>query len=42
MSHPNASYQVSSQLAFRFKRRSEKIFKMAGMAAILDIWLAQF
>ena len=23
-SHPNASYQVSSQLAFRFKRRSEK------------------
>ena len=23
-SHPNASYQVSSQLAFRFRRRSEK------------------
>ena len=27
-SHPNASYQVSSQLAFQFRRRSEKqIFK---------------
>ena len=24
-SHPDASYQVSSQLAFRFRRRSEKI-----------------
>ena len=24
ISHPNASYQVSSQLAFRFRRRSEK------------------
>ena len=24
-SHPNASYQVSSQLAFRFRRRSQKI-----------------
>ena len=23
-SHPNASYQVSSQLAFQFRRRSEK------------------
>ena len=30
-SHPNASYQVSSQLAFRCRRRSEKyIFKMDG------------
>ena len=35
--HPNASYQVSNQLAFRFRRRSEKqIFKMAAMVAILD------
>ena len=42
-SHPNASYQVSSQLAFRFRRRSEKyIFKMAAMAAILDFWSKQF
>ena len=24
LSHPDASYQVSSQLAFRFRRRSEK------------------
>ena len=30
--HPDASYQVSSQLAFRFRRRSEKqIFKMAAI-----------
>ena len=30
-SHPNASYQVSSQLAFRCRKRSEKyIFKMDG------------
>ena len=30
-SHPDASYPVSSQLAFLFKRRSEKqIFKMAA------------
>ena len=35
-SHPDASYQVSSQLAFLFKRRSEKlIFKMAAMVAIM-------
>ena len=35
--HPDASYQVSSQLAFWFRRRSKKqIFKMATMAAILD------
>ena len=33
-SHPDASYQVSSQLAFQFRRSKEKsIFKMA---AILD------
>ena len=35
--HPDASYQVSSQLAFGFRRRSEKkSFKMATMVAILD------
>ena len=38
-SRPNASYHVWSQLAFGFRRRSEKkIFKMAAMAAILDFW----
>ena len=32
--NPNASYHVWSQLAFGFRRRSEKkIFKMAAMAA---------
>ena len=37
ISHPDASYQVSSQLAFGFRRRSEKkIFKTDTMAAILD------
>ena len=42
-SHPDASYQLSSQLAFRFRRRSKKyIFKMAAMAAILDFQLEQF
>ena len=42
-SHPNASYQVSSQLAFRFRRRSEKnIFKMAATAAILDFRSQRF
>ena len=36
-SHLDASYQVSSQLAFRFRRRSEKyIFKMTAMATTLD------
>ena len=36
---PNASYQVSSQLAFGFRRRSEKkIMKMAAKAAISDFW----
>ena len=39
-SHPDASYQVSSRMAFRFRRRSEKqIFKIAAMAAILHFWL---
>ena len=34
---PDASYQVSSQLAFWFRRRSEKcIFQMAALVAILD------
>ena len=37
LSHPDASDQISSQLAFGFRRRSEKkIFKMATMGAILD------
>ena len=36
---PNASFQVSSQLAFQFRRRSEQqIFKMAPMAAIMDFY----
>ena len=35
-SNPDASYPVSSQLAFRFRRRREKqIFKMAATVAIL-------
>ena len=39
-SHPDASYQVASQLAFSFRRRREKlIFKMATMVAILDFRL---
>ena len=39
-SHPDASYQVWSQLAFRFRRRSKKqIFKMA---AILDLRSTRF
>ena len=43
ISHPDASYQVSSQLAFGFRRRREKkIFKMATMAAILDFRLERF
>ena len=42
-SHPDASYQVWSQLAFLFRRRSEKqIFKMAAMAAILDFRSERF
>ena len=35
-SHSGTSYQVSSQLAFGFRRRSAKITKMAAMVAILD------
>ena len=42
-SHPDASYKVSSQLAFRFRRRIEKqIFNMATMVAILDFQWKQF
>ena len=42
-SHPDASYQVSSPLAFRFRRRSKKyIFKMAAMAAIMDFRSERF
>ena len=43
ISHPDVSYQVSSQLAFGFRRRGEKyIFKMAAMVASLDFQSAQF
>ena len=43
ISHPDASYQVSSQLAFGFRRRSEKkIFKMAITVAIFDFRSARF
>ena len=39
-SHSDASDQVWSQLAFQFRRRSEKyIFKIAAMVAILDFRL---
>ena len=39
-SHPDASYQVSGQLAFQFKLSREKyIFKMA---TILDYRMEQF
>ena len=39
-SYPDASYQVLSQVAFWFRKRSEKrIFKMATMAAVLDFRL---
>ena len=42
-SHPDASYQVSSQLAFRFRRRNEKyIYKMATMAAIFNFRSERF
>ena len=42
-SHPDASCQVSCQLAFHYRRRSEnQIFKMAAMAAILDFPSEQF
>ena len=39
-SHPDASYQVSSQLAFKFRRRREKY--SLKMAAILDFRLEWF
>ena len=42
-SHNNTTYQVSSQLAVRFRRSSSKyIFKMAVKAAILDVGLGRF
>ena len=42
-SHSDASYQVSNQLAFWYRRRSEKyIFKMATRVAILDFRSEQF
>ena len=34
--HFDTSYQVLSQLAFRFRRGSKQIFKMVAMMAILD------
>ena len=41
--HLDVSYQVSSQLVFRFSRRSEKqFFKMAAMVAILDFGSDRF
>ena len=43
ISQPDAFYQVSSQLAFQFRTRSEKyIFKMAAIVAILDFQSGQF
>ena len=41
--HPDASYQVSSQLVFRFMERCQNlIFKMTTIVAILDFQLEQF
>ena len=41
--HSDASYPVSSQLAYLFKRRSEKqIFIMAATEAIFDLQPARF
>ena len=41
--HPDAFYQVSSELTFLFRRRSKKqIFKLVATAAILDFWSEQF
>ena len=34
-SHPDTSYQVSSQLTFRFRRSSKQIFKMAAISGHL-------
>ena len=42
-SHPDASYQVSSQMGLWFRRRSGKyIFKMAAMAATLNFRSERF
>ena len=42
-SHPDASYEFSNQLAFWFRKISEKkSFKMAAMTAILDFRSKQF
>ena len=42
-SHTDASYQIPSQLAFWFRRRSEKqIFMMAIKVTVLDFRLEQF
>ena len=42
-SHPDTSYQVSSQLAFRFrKRKSKYIFITAAIGAILDFRSERF
>ena len=42
-SNPDVFYHVSSQMAFLFRRRSEKfIFKLAAIAAILGFWLERF
>ena len=39
ISHPDDSYPVSSQLGFRFRRRSEKqIFKMATILDFRSEW----
>ena len=43
ISHPDASYQFSNQLALWFRKISGKrSFKMANMMAILDFWSKQF
>ena len=43
VSHPDASYQFSNQLALWFRKISEKTsFKMEAMAAILDFQSKQF
>ena len=41
-SHPDASYQVSSQLAFWLRRSKKQIFKVGAMVAILDSKSEQF
>ena len=43
ISHPDASYQVWSQLAVQLRNWSEtQIFKMAAMVAIMDFRLERF